>query len=38
VTWNGTTGVTTLKLDQNYWPTQELRRTADGRWERTAIP
>jgi len=38
VTWNGTTGVTTLKLDQNYWPTQELRRTADGGWERTAIP
>ena len=38
VTWNGTTGVTTLKLDQNYWPTYELRRTADGDWERKAIP
>ncbi len=38
VTWNGTTGVTTLKLDQNYWPTYDLRRTPDGGWERTAIP
>jgi pro-apoptotic serine protease NMA111 len=38
VTWNGTTGVTTLKLDQNYWPTYELRRTPDAGWERTAIP
>jgi S1-C subfamily serine protease len=37
VTWNGTTGVTTLKLDQNYWPTYELRRTPAG-WERRAIP
>jgi S1-C subfamily serine protease len=38
VTWNGTTGVTTLKLDQNYWPTYELRRTADGGWQREAVP
>jgi pro-apoptotic serine protease NMA111 len=38
VTWNGTTGVTTLKLDQNYWPTYELRRTPDGDWERKPIP
>ncbi len=38
VTWNGTTGVTTLKLDQNYWPTYDLRRTPDAVWERTAIP
>jgi S1-C subfamily serine protease len=37
VTWNGSTGVTTLKLDQNYWPTYELKRTPTG-WERTAIP
>jgi S1-C subfamily serine protease len=37
VTWNGSVGVTTLKLDQNYWPTYELRRTPNG-WERTAIP
>jgi S1-C subfamily serine protease len=36
VTWNGTTGVTTLKLDQNYWPTYELRRTPTG-WERRPI-
>jgi S1-C subfamily serine protease len=38
VTWNGTTGVTTLKLDQNYWPTYDLRRTSDAVWQRTAIP
>ena len=38
VTWNGTTDVTTLKLDQNYWPTYELRRTPDAGWERLAIP
>lgn len=37
VTWNGSTGVTTLKLDQNYWPTYELRRTSAG-WERRRIP
>jgi hypothetical protein len=37
VTWNGSVGVTTLKLDQNYWPAYELRRTPNG-WERTAIP
>jgi pro-apoptotic serine protease NMA111 len=38
VTWNGTTGVTTLKLDRNYWPTYELRRTADDGWVRQPIP
>ena len=38
VTWNGTTGVTTLKLDQAYWPTYDLRRTSASVWERTAIP
>jgi len=37
VTWNGSTGVTTLKLDQNYWPTYEIARTSTG-WERRAIP
>ena len=37
VTWNGSTGVTTLKLDQNYWPTYEIARTPTG-WERRAIP
>jgi S1-C subfamily serine protease len=36
VTWNGSTGVTTLKLDQNYWPTYELRRASQG-WERREI-
>jgi S1-C subfamily serine protease len=36
VTWNGSTGVTTLKVDQNYWPTYELRRTPAG-WERRPI-
>jgi hypothetical protein len=38
VTWNGSTGVTTLKLDQNYWPAYDLRRNPDGEWVRTAIP
>ncbi len=38
VTWNGSTGVTTLKLDQNYWPAYDLRRNPGGEWERTAIP
>lgn len=37
VTWNGSTGVTTLKLDQDYWPTYEIARKATG-WERRAIP
>lgn len=37
VTWNGTIGVTTLKVDQDYWPTYELRRSAAG-WERRDIP
>jgi S1-C subfamily serine protease len=38
VTWNGSTGVTTLKLDQNYWPAYDLRRNPSGEWERKAIP
>jgi pro-apoptotic serine protease NMA111 len=38
VTWNGSTGVTTLKLDQNYWPAYDLRRNPGGEWERRAIP
>ena len=35
-TWNGSTDVTTLKLDKQYWPACELRRTPSG-WERHAI-
>ncbi len=33
VTWNGTPEVITLKLDNQYWPAYELRRTDDG-WRR----
>ena len=33
VTWNDTTEVITLKLDTQYWPAYEIRRTADG-WRR----
>ncbi len=34
VTWNETTEVITLKLDTQYWPAYEIRRTAEG-WRRT---
>ena len=33
ITWNNAPEVITLKLDQHYWPTYELNRTAEG-WER----
>ncbi len=33
VTWNGTAEVITLKLDNQYWPAYEIRRTPDG-WQR----
>jgi S1-C subfamily serine protease len=33
ITWNNAPEVITLKLDRHYWPTYEVRRTADG-WER----
>ena len=33
VTWNGTTEVITLKLDTQYWPAYEIRRTEEG-WRR----
>jgi len=33
VTWNGTAEVITLKLDNQYWPAYEIRRTEDG-WRR----
>ncbi len=36
MSWNGSVEVITLKLDKKYWPTYELRRTANG-WERTAL-
>ena len=35
VTWNEAVEVITLKLDKRYWPSYELRRTANG-WQRTA--
>jgi S1-C subfamily serine protease len=35
VGWNGAVDVITLKLDQRYWPTYEIRRTPTG-WERVA--
>ncbi|MBT8109128.1 MAG: trypsin-like peptidase domain-containing protein [Gammaproteobacteria bacterium] len=34
VTWNGTAEVITLKLDNQYWPAYEIRRTKNG-WRRT---
>ncbi len=36
VTWNGSVEVITLKLDKRFWPTYELRRTAQG-WSRAAL-
>jgi len=33
VTWNGTAEVITLKIDNQYWPAYEIRRTEDG-WRR----
>jgi S1-C subfamily serine protease len=36
VTWNGAVEVITLKLDNQYWPAYEIRRTADG-WLRSSI-
>ncbi len=36
VTWNGTVEVITLKLDNQYWPAYEIRRTKDG-WQRSRI-
>jgi pro-apoptotic serine protease NMA111 len=36
VSWNGSVEVITLKLDQRFWPTYELRRTDQG-WSRAAL-
>ena len=36
VTWNGAVEVITLKLDNQYWPAYEIRRTDDG-WRRSEI-
>jgi S1-C subfamily serine protease len=36
VQWNGAPEVTTLKLDNKYWPAYELRHTADG-WQRIVL-
>ncbi len=36
VSWNDAVEVTTLRLDQHYWPAYELRRGADG-WQRTSL-
>ncbi len=33
VSWNNVPEVITLKLDRQYWPTEEIIRTADG-WSR----
>ena len=36
VSWNDSVEVLTVKLDEHYWPTYELRRTADG-WQRQPV-
>jgi pro-apoptotic serine protease NMA111 len=36
VTWNNAVEVITLKLDNQYWPAYEIRRTKDG-WRRAPI-
>lgn len=36
ITWNGAVEVITLKLDAQYWPAYEIRRTKDG-WQRYSI-
>ena len=36
ITWNGAVEVITLKLDNQYWPAYEIRRSDDG-WQRSSI-
>ena len=36
VTWNGAVEVITLKLDNQYWPAYQIRRTESG-WKRSPI-
>ncbi len=36
VAWNGAVEVITLRLDKQYWPTYEIRRTAEG-WVRNDL-
>ena len=36
ITWNGAVQVITLKLDNQYWPAYEIRRTGNG-WVRESI-
>jgi S1-C subfamily serine protease len=36
VSWNGAVEVITLKLDNQYWPAYEIRRTENG-WQRSSI-
>ncbi len=36
VSWNGAIDVITLKLDNQYWPAYEIRRTVEG-WTRSSI-
>jgi len=36
VTWNGAVEVITLKLDNQYWPSYEIRRTENG-WQRFVL-
>jgi len=37
VTWNGAVEVITLKLDNQYWPAYQIRRTLDNGWVRSSI-
>jgi S1-C subfamily serine protease len=36
ITWNNAVEVITLKLDNQYWPAYEIRRTDEG-WQRHTI-